>query len=280
MIAWLNALPGDRAHVELRKCCGSNAWVSRMVSARPFPDRDSLLGTSDSIWWSLTRTDWLEAFAAHPRIGSKGDVEKKSGSEKAWAEGEQSGAARAGDEVLVALAAANTEYEARFGHIYIVCATGKSAAEMLTLARSRLSNDAETELRIAAEEQRKITHIRLNKLLEAPAMSSGKITTHILDTARGRPAGAVPIVLEKREGTSYRELGRGVTDDDGRLKTLMAEGAALEAGTYRLTFDVASYLEDAFFPEVQITFVVRDAGQHHHVPLLLSPFGYSTYRGS
>jgi 5-hydroxyisourate hydrolase len=110
-------------------------------------------------------------------------------------------------------------------------------------------------------------------------MSTGKITTHVLDTARGKPARGVPIVLEKKDGASFREIGRGVTDDDGRLKTLLGD-AAVEAATYRLTFDVAAYLADAFFPEVQITFAIREAGQHHHVPLLLSPYGYSTYRGS
>lgn len=262
----------------LRQCCGSSAWAKRMLAAQPFPDRDALFGQSDSIWWSLTREDWLEAFAAHPRIGSKGDVAKKAGNEKTWAEGEQAGAARAEQEVLDALARANADYEARFGHIYIVCATGKSAPEMLAIARARLANDPETELRVAAEEQRKITRIRLTKLLES-TMSTGKITTHVLDTARGMPARGVPIVLEKKDGATFRELGRGVTDDDGRLKTLLGE-LPVEAATYRLTFDVSKYIDGAFFPEVSITFAVKDAGQHHHVPLLLSPFGYSTYRGS
>lgn len=282
MIAWLNALPRDVAATELQKCCGSRAWVARMIDARPFADRDSLFGTSDAIWWSLTREDWLEAFAAHPRIGSKRDVEKKSGTEKAWSEGEQAGAARADANVLDDLARANVEYEARFGHIYIVCATGKSATEMLALARSRVANDPGTELRIAAEEQRKITHIRLNKLLERLLETMNKITTHVLDTARGKPARGVPVKLEKlekKDGAKFVELGRGVTDDDGRCKTLLGDDA-VEAATYRLTFDVSSYLDGAFFPTVEITFAVRDAGQHHHVPLLLSPFGYSTYRGS
>lgn len=264
---------------ELRACCGSRAWVERMLAAQPFSDPEAMFGQSDAIWWSLGREDWLEAFAAHPRIGSKRDVEKKSGTEKKWSEGEQAGAAAADQEVLDALARANADYEARFGHIYIVCATGKSAREMLQIARARLANDPETEARVAAEEQRKITRIRLTKLLESKSMSTGKITTHVLDTARGKPARGVPIVLEKKEGASFREIGRGVTDDDGRLKTLLGE-LPVEAATYRLTFDVASYLDGAFFPEVQITFAVRDAGQHHHVPLLLSPFGYSTYRGS
>jgi 5-hydroxyisourate hydrolase len=112
------------------------------------------------------------------------------------------------------------------------------------------------------------------------ASTTSRITTHVLDTAQGRPAKGVPIVLEKREGEAFRAIGRGLTDDDGRLKTLVPEGTSLEAATYRLTFDVAAYDPSGFFPSVSITFAVRDPAQHHHVPLLLSPFGYSTYRGS
>jgi len=107
------------------------------------------------------------------------------------------------------------------------------------------------------------------------------ITTHVLDTSRGRPAAGVPVVLSVRDGAGWREVGRGRTDDDGRLRTLLPAGAPAPAGTYRLAFDTAAYLGgDAFFPEVAIVFVVRDGAGHHHVPLLLSPFGYSTYRGS
>lgn len=275
----LDALSVDAATAELRKCCGSSRWVERMVAARPFADEDELFGKSDAIWWSLERADWLEAFAAHPRIGSQRDVDRKSGTEKAWSSGEQAGASGASDLTKEALARANADYEARFGHIYIVCATGKSADEMLAIARARLANDAETEARVAAEEQRKITRIRLRKLLDQERTMS-RITTHVLDTAQGRPARGVPIVLEKREGGAFAVVGRGATDADGRLKTLLAEGVALEAATYRLTFDVAAYDAHGFFPEVSITFVVRDPTQHHHVPLLLSPFGYATYRGS
>jgi len=105
------------------------------------------------------------------------------------------------------------------------------------------------------------------------------ISTHILDTATGRPAPGIRIVLERRDGDTWHLVGDGATDDDGRLKTLVPPGPAPH-GTYRLTFDTQAYLgESAFFPEVQIVFVVRD-DRHHHVPLLLSPFAYSTYRGS
>jgi len=102
------------------------------------------------------------------------------------------------------------------------------------------------------------------------------ITTHVLDIARGRPAAGVPVRLELRDGDAWREIGRGTTDDDGRLRTLT--GPSIEAGTYRITFYTRGRSD--FFPEVAIVFVVGDATQHYHVPLLLSPFGYSTYRGS
>lgn len=109
------------------------------------------------------------------------------------------------------------------------------------------------------------------------------ITTHILDTSRGKPAGGVLVVLEIRDRDVFKELGRGKTDDDGRLKTLLS-GGALERGVHRLTFYVAEYYWryniETFYPEVSVVFDIKDAAQHYHVPLLLSPFGYSTYRGS
>lgn len=110
------------------------------------------------------------------------------------------------------------------------------------------------------------------------------ITTHILDTSRGRPAEGVLVVLEIREAEGHRELGRGTTDADGRLRTLLPAGAAIAPGIYRLTFHTGPYFAATgtagFYPEVTIAFEVRDGAQHYHVPLLLNPFGYSTYRGS
>jgi 5-hydroxyisourate hydrolase len=114
------------------------------------------------------------------------------------------------------------------------------------------------------------------------------ITTHILDTSRGRPAGGVPVVLEIQGSTAathdWRLLGQGVTDADGRLRELLAPAAPLTAGIYRLTFDTRAYFRsqntESFYPEVTVIFEVREATQHYHVPLLLNPYGYSTYRGS
>jgi OHCU decarboxylase len=134
-----------------------------MLAARPFVSRDDLMDRSDRIWRSLQRTDWLEAFAAHPRIGSR--------AANGWAAGEQAGARGADESVLTRLAARNREYEARFGHIFIVCASGKSADEMLALLEARLENEPDAELSIAADEQRKITRLRLDKLLTESAGS-------------------------------------------------------------------------------------------------------------
>ena len=110
------------------------------------------------------------------------------------------------------------------------------------------------------------------------------ITTHVLDTSRGRPASGVPVVLEIRAEDGWRELARATTDDDGRVRQLLPAGASLIPGVYRLTFDLGRYFAarevEGFYPEAAIVFDVRDAAQHYHVPLLLSPFGYSTYRGS
>jgi OHCU decarboxylase len=150
-----NALPADEAAARLLPCCGSRAWALRMAEGRPFQSVADLRETSDRIWRSLDGADWREAFAAHPRIGEKGSR---------WSEAEQAGARGADARTLAELIEGNRVYESRFDHIFIVCATGRSAAEMLGLLRARLGNDPETELRAAAEEQRKITHLRLEKL--------------------------------------------------------------------------------------------------------------------
>lgn len=110
------------------------------------------------------------------------------------------------------------------------------------------------------------------------------ISTHILDIARGRPASGVPVLLEIQAENGWREIGRGSTDDDGRVRQLLPAGSALTAGIYRLTFATEAYFRaeeiEGFYPEAAIVFHVRDANQRYHVPLLLSPYGYSTYRGS
>jgi len=170
----LNALDAATAARELRRCCGSNAWTARMVAARPFASAAAMQSAADRIWSALDESDWREAFAAHPAIGSSGSGRSggsglsrrsREAAKADWSAQEQSGVATATTGVIDRLAAKNREYEARFGYIFIVCATGKSADEMLTLLEDRLPHDPAAEIRIAADEQRKITRLRLQKLL-------------------------------------------------------------------------------------------------------------------
>lgn len=165
-VAELDLMPGPAAAQLLADCCGSSRWVSDMLAARPFGSPDAVLSAADQIWNSLSESDWLEAFAHHPRIGEQSGAISQGERGAAWSAGEQSGVATADENVHRALAAANQEYERWFGYIYIVCATGKTPEQMLEVARERLRNDAAVEIRVAADEQRKITRIRLQKLLE------------------------------------------------------------------------------------------------------------------
>jgi OHCU decarboxylase len=140
-----------------------------MVTRRPFFSRDAVLRAADDEWNSLDERDWLEAFSHHPRIGETTAAAGGGTTARAWSASEQSAVASASDEMRIGLARLNDEYEERFGFIYIVCAAGRSAGELLEFARKRMKNDRDTELRVAAEEQRKITRLRLEKLLDPVA---------------------------------------------------------------------------------------------------------------
>ncbi len=167
-LAELNSLPKPALIDALQTCCGSTAWVENMVACFPVSDVETLMKHAKNQWNSLAETDWREAFTHHPKIG--GDVEAlrtKFATTCTWAEGEQASVQQASQETLEALAAGNTEYEKKFGYIFIVCATGKSAEAMLALLQARLANKPESEILIAAGEQDKITRIRLEKLLAA-----------------------------------------------------------------------------------------------------------------
>jgi 2-oxo-4-hydroxy-4-carboxy-5-ureidoimidazoline decarboxylase len=163
-IGHLNALPPGEAHAAFLRCCGSTRWAGAMTARRPYVSAEDLFDTSARIESTLSMADWLEAFTAHPRIGGKETLRKKFASTAEWCEGEQAGVSGADEDVLNKLAAGNAAYEERFGYIFIVCATGKTAGEMLAILEARLPNDPETELRIAAAEQAKITRLRLEKV--------------------------------------------------------------------------------------------------------------------
>ena len=165
-LAELNVLPHYRAEEELLKCCGSLAWARGMAQRRPFASLDQLKQTGVEIWWRLDPADWMDAFGAHPQIGQRqSTAHATSAHAQAWSEQEQSGMAGAGVGVTTDLEEANQEYLKKFGYIFIVCASGKSAEEMLALLRSRSENSPKQEIRVAAEEQGKITRLRLEKLL-------------------------------------------------------------------------------------------------------------------
>jgi len=158
-----NTLPLDVAADAVLPCNGSSVWAMLLAYNRPFATPEALFNTSDAIWHGLPEPEWQQAFDSHPRIGEHKAKAATAESLK-WSAGEQS-TANPDDQVKAALAAANQAYEQKFGRIFIVCATGKSAAEMLAILNQRMSNDPATELREAAEQQRQITQIRLRKWL-------------------------------------------------------------------------------------------------------------------
>ncbi|CAN5458501.1 2-oxo-4-hydroxy-4-carboxy-5-ureidoimidazoline decarboxylase [soil metagenome] len=164
-VAPLDDMPDTAAATELTACCGSSAWVSGMLARRPFATTDVLLSAADEVADTLVENDWLEAFTHHPKIGARSANAAVSTTAKSWSAGEQSAVATADTTVMVALADANDAYEARYGFIFIVFANGRNASEILALLRTRMTNERSDEISIASAEQRKITRLRLGKLV-------------------------------------------------------------------------------------------------------------------
>lgn len=164
-IQHLNELENAEAVTLLKTCCGSTRWAREMAGRRPFDSPRDVLATADDVWETMGRDDILEAFSHHPQIGADIDeLRRKFADTAAWSASEQSSVGGASDEVLERLRDLNQSYLDRFGYIFIVCATGKSAPEMLELLEQRIDNHPEDELDIAAAEQAKITKLRLEKL--------------------------------------------------------------------------------------------------------------------
>ena len=161
-----DAAPAARAGA-LATCCGAPAWVAALNQQFPFATAAALLAAADRVWYGLAEADWRAAFAHHPKIGDVDALREKFAAAAAWAAGEQGAVRQASEATLGALAAGNAAYEQRFGYIFIVCATGKTAEKMLALLRARLANAPADEIRIAMGEQAKITRLRLEKLLAA-----------------------------------------------------------------------------------------------------------------
>jgi len=282
-----NKLSNQEATAELEKCCVSKCWIQHMVENMPFASADELILKTTAIWYDQCRElDWQAAFEGHPKIGDITSLKEKYSTTKNWASNEQSNIAGADEKIVNALAKANDNYLNKFGYIFIVSASGKSAKAMLRIINARLDNTKEDELHVAMGEQHKITVIRLAKLiddLETEADLRSHITTHVLDTTTGIPGKGMQITLNKIKDSISKPITVGVTDNDGRIADLLPPGKSLEAGTYQLIFNTADYYnnqqQDGFYPEVSIRFIVTNH-DHYHVPLLLNPYGYTTYRGS
>jgi hydroxyisourate hydrolase len=267
----------------LRSCLAVPRWIEQVADGAPFASAADLLERARLAAQPL-RDDEIElALADHPRIGER---PRGAGRSAAFSRAEQQ-AADADDPALAeAIAEGNAAYEKRFGRVFLIRAAGRTRAEIHAEQRRRLALDDEADLRTVAGELRAIALLRLERLLteeedQAPATRS-HLTTHVLDTVCGIPASGLEVTLERLVHDAWTVLGRGRTDADGRINTLGPQ--ALPAGRYRVTFDTGAYFAQqnthTLYPEVVVVVELADPAAHYHVPLLLSPFAYSTYRGS
>ncbi len=264
----------------LVSCCSSERWVAALLEKETFDSLRQLVQQAIACWYDeCTEADWLEAFAHHPKIGDKGSLKEK------FAGQEQKGITTATDKTIEALMQANKSYEEENGFIFIVCATGKSAGEMLALMEDRLRNSRQEELHIAMGEQMKISIIRLQQLLnmDEESLQPCQLTSHVLDTSVGKPGKGINIHLLKSTDAIWRKISTGITNNDGRLADLLPPERLLPKGDYKLVFSTGDYFKksgvETFYPEVQVHFSITD-DSHYHIPLLINPYGYSTYRGS
>ena len=276
-----NTIDNGTKEEALFACCGSVKWVKEVLQIAALHSEKELVDAAENAWYnSCENSDYLESFTHHPQIGDIKSLQEK------FAGKEQASIAVATQETIEKLAAMNADYKSKFGFIFIVCATGKSAQEMLQLLSDRISNSLEEEITIAMGEQMKITIIRFQKLLPQSDWSFLKVsqlTTHVLDTSIGKPGKNISIKLQERRNENWFTISQGITNTDGRIADLLAQERILPAGNYNLIFNTQKYFDaqntKGFYPEVSIQFCIEDAS-HYHVPLLINPYGYSTYRGS
>ncbi|VAI07003.1 unnamed protein product [Triticum turgidum subsp. durum] len=317
---------------------GSRRFAAALAAASPFDSLANTLLTARRIWLNeVDVTGWLEAFAAHPPIGTTSSSVSKS-----WSKEEQSAAlSTATDSTAQELSEWNAKYREKFGFVFMICASGRTAPEVLAELKRRYANRPIVELEAAAEEELKITELRLAKLFSAETAApptSGEnhisqpdkaadrmriigahlgalsqhsankapeitgssnrtrppITTHVLDTALGSPAAGIEVHLEmwkdassppsfdNKEFKGWTTLGTSITNNDGRSGQLMDIVDNVAPGFYRISFNTSKYAPSGFFPYVSIIFEIKrsQTTEHFHVPLLHSPFSFTTYRGS
>ncbi|KAK1649706.1 hypothetical protein QYE76_067511 [Lolium multiflorum] len=291
---------------------GSRRFAAALAAASPFASLADALLAARRIWLNEVDVNgWLEAFAAHPAIGTTSPSVSK------WSKEEQSAAiSSATDSTAQELAEWNARYRDKFGFVFMICASGRTAPEVLAELKRRYSNRPIVELEGAAHEELKITELRLAKLFSSEAAapttsaeghisqpdkaagSSNRtrppITTHVLDTALGSPASGIEVHLEMWKAVSsppsfenkdfngWTMLGSSITNNDGRSGQLMDIVDNVAPGFYRISFNTSKYAPSGFFPYVSIIFEIKKSQttEHFHVPLLHSPFSFTTYRGS
>jgi 5-hydroxyisourate hydrolase / 2-oxo-4-hydroxy-4-carboxy-5-ureidoimidazoline decarboxylase len=282
-----NQLERNSAHEMLATTCGSSNWQSLIMTRFPFVSEAELVKTAGEVWYyGCSRQDWLEAFSHHPKIGDINSLAERFPTTKHLAGSEQSGVNTASQEIIEQLAKANELYEAKFGFIFIVFATGKTATEMLRILIDRSSNNYEEELIIAMGEQLKITINRFKKVIENAdwhLVNGSQLTSHVLDTSLGKPGKNMTVRLKHFVNNTWYTLAQGVTNADGRVGDLLPPEKYVLPGNYKMVFETFNYFRannvKGFYPEVEVFFTVSDEA-HYHVPLLINPYGYSTYRGS
>lgn len=265
-LTWLNSVSAPTAHAALRHICASQTWAGHMTGQRPFPDAATLLAAGDAATAALGTAALAEAMAGHPRIGDPRPGDPASARE-------QHGMASATDPLRSEMYRLTRAYEEKFGHVFLICATGLGAVQMRDALRARLASTPEAELDTARGELVKINRLRLTRL----ATSLVTVSTHVLDLATGRPASGIPVEVAVRAGPdgAWNVHATAGTDADGRCRDVLP----LPENTTHARLSFAVHAASAFFPEVTATFTVSP-GEHYHVPLLLTPFGYSVYRGS
>ncbi|XP_004510201.1 uric acid degradation bifunctional protein TTL isoform X2 [Cicer arietinum] len=321
-------------------CCGSTQFAKLMASFSPFSSHHHAVSIARDIWFNNVHVNaWLQAFSAHPSIGQTRSPSHASQTSAQWSKGEQSTAlATATGSSLQELAEWNARYMQKFGFVFLICASGRSTDEILAELKRRYTNRPIVEFEIAAEEQMKITELRLAKLFSSrenissttdkcstivakkaedrisiigghvnaasenlsgkstqnPSRTRPPITTHVLDVSRGCPASGIEVLLEVWKGNKARPTfgaadsgswvvqGSSTTNLDGRSGQLLNIVDDVNPGIYRISFNTGKYNPSGFFPYVSIVFEILESQkkEHFHVPLLFSPFSFSTYRGS
>ncbi|HEV2633855.1 MAG TPA: 2-oxo-4-hydroxy-4-carboxy-5-ureidoimidazoline decarboxylase [Actinocrinis sp.] len=298
------AATGAELHDLLRSCLAVPRWIREVEVDAPYFSAGSMLDRARRAATPLSRTEIDQALAEHPRIGQR---PAGPGRAAGFSRREQQAPDADDADLAAAIAQGNAAYEERFGRVFLIRAAGRTRAEIRAEQVRRLGLDEETELAIVGAELREIALLRLRTLLDedaaatasfaaagaavttavttAAAADRSHITTHVLDAVSGTPAADLAVTLEQHTPDtkpSWTEIGGGRTGSDGRINTLGP--VALPAGRYRVTFDTGGYFASrgvpAFYPEVVISIELADPEAHYHVPLLLSPFAYSTYRGS